>query len=48
MRMPWSARFDDPIMLPNGRKSVTLKDAANYNLVDRAKVIQIAGAKKCR
>jgi hypothetical protein len=25
--MPWSARFDDPIVLPDGRKLVTLKDA---------------------
>jgi len=26
----WSTRFDDPIDLPNGRKLVTLKDAATY------------------
>jgi hypothetical protein len=29
--MPWSVRFDDPIVLPkNGRELVTLKDAGNY------------------
>jgi hypothetical protein len=28
--MPWSAPFDDPIELPNGRKLITLKDAASY------------------
>ena len=28
--MPWSARFDEPIKLPNGRKLVTLKDAGTY------------------
>jgi len=28
--LSWSTRFDDPIELPNGRKLVTLKDAATY------------------
>jgi hypothetical protein len=28
--MSWSARFEDPIPLPNGRKLVTLKDAGAY------------------
>jgi hypothetical protein len=28
--MPWSSKFADPIPLPNGRKLVTLKDAATY------------------
>ena len=28
--MAWSAPFEDPIVLPDGRKLVTLKDAANY------------------
>ena len=28
--MPWSTEFDDPIVLPDGRKLLTLKDAANY------------------
>ena len=28
--MPWSTPFDDPIILPNGRKLLTLKDAADY------------------
>ncbi|MBR0809342.1 hypothetical protein JQ636_37925 [Bradyrhizobium japonicum] len=28
--MPWSARFSDPIILPDGRKLVTLRDAASY------------------
>ncbi len=28
--MPWSSEFDDPIVLPNGRKLLTLKDAGNY------------------
>jgi hypothetical protein len=28
--MPWSARFDEPIKLPGGKKLVTLKDAGNY------------------
>jgi hypothetical protein len=28
--MPWSARFDEPIILADGRKLTTLRDAANY------------------
>jgi hypothetical protein len=28
--LPWSASFEDPITLPNGRKLLTLKDAADY------------------
>jgi hypothetical protein len=28
--MTWQLKFDDPIVLPNGRKLITLKDAANY------------------
>ena len=28
--MPWSTPFEDPIDLPNGRKLVTLRDAATY------------------
>ena len=28
--MPWSARFNEPIPLPKGRKLVTLKDAGAY------------------
>ena len=28
--MSWSARFDDPILLPTGRKLVTLRDAGAY------------------
>jgi hypothetical protein len=28
--MPWSTPFFDPIILPDGRKLVTLKDAATY------------------
>ena len=28
--MPWSTQFDDPIVLPDGRKLLTLKDAADY------------------
>ena len=28
--MPWSAEFDDPIVLPRGRQLVTLEDAAAY------------------
>lgn len=28
--MPWSAPFEDPIPLPNGRQLVTLRDAADY------------------
>jgi hypothetical protein len=26
----WSARFDEPIILPDGRKLKTLRDAATY------------------
>jgi hypothetical protein len=26
----WSAPFEDPIVLPGGRKLLTLKDAADY------------------
>lgn len=29
--MPWSARFADPIILPGGRKLLTLRDAATYH-----------------
>ena len=28
--LPWSAPFEDPIILPDGRKLLTLKDAADY------------------
>jgi hypothetical protein len=28
--MGWSARFVDPIILPDGRKLLTLRDAATY------------------
>ncbi len=28
--VPWSTPFEDPIILPNGRKLVTLRDAATY------------------
>ena len=28
--MSWGARFDDPIALANGRKLLTLKDAATH------------------
>jgi len=28
--LPWSTRFEDPIALPDGRKLITLKDAADY------------------
>jgi hypothetical protein len=28
--VPWSARFLDPINLPEGRKLITLRDAATY------------------
>jgi hypothetical protein len=28
--MPWSARFDTPIALPDGRELVTLRDAAEH------------------
>ena len=28
--MPWSTPFEDPIVLPDGRKLLTLKDAADY------------------
>jgi hypothetical protein len=28
--VPWSDEFEEPINLPNGRKLVTLRDAATY------------------
>jgi hypothetical protein len=28
--LPWSASFEDPIPLPDGRQLLTLKDAASY------------------
>jgi hypothetical protein len=28
--LPWSTRFEDPIILPDGRQLLTLKDAADY------------------
>ena len=28
--MPWSAAFDDPVPLPNGKQAVTLEDAARF------------------
>jgi hypothetical protein len=28
--VPWSNPFDDPVPLPNGRRLLTLKDAADY------------------
>jgi hypothetical protein len=30
VRVPWSTKFFEPIELPNGKKLVTLKDAATY------------------
>jgi hypothetical protein len=30
MAMGWSRAFDDPIILPNGRELVTLRDAGEY------------------
>lgn len=28
--MTWSRRFEDPVIFPDGRKLVTLKDAGRY------------------
>jgi hypothetical protein len=28
--VPWATPFEDPIILPDGRKLLTLKDAADY------------------
>jgi hypothetical protein len=28
--LPWSTAFEDPIVLPDGRQLLTLKDAADY------------------
>jgi hypothetical protein len=28
--LPWSASFEDPVPLPNGRRLLTLKDAASH------------------
>jgi hypothetical protein len=28
--VPWSTPFEDPIILPNGRQLLTLKDAADF------------------
>jgi len=28
--VPWSARFTDPTVLPDGRKLLALRDAATY------------------
>ncbi|MEH2501631.1 diadenosine tetraphosphate (Ap4A) HIT family hydrolase [Bradyrhizobium sp. AZCC 1578] len=28
--VPWSASFEDPIPLPDGRRLLTLKEAASY------------------
>jgi hypothetical protein len=28
--LPWSALFEDPIPLPNGRQLLTLRDATNH------------------
>jgi hypothetical protein len=30
MKAGWSRKFEDPILLPNGRELVTLKDAGDY------------------
>jgi hypothetical protein len=30
--VPWSTRFENPIILPDGRVLLTLKDAADYIL----------------
>jgi len=35
--LPWSTRFEDPIALPDGRKLLTLKDAADYVMESRRK-----------
>ena len=36
----WSRKFEDPILLPDGRKLITLKQAADYE--DRAEARQMA------
>ncbi|UPJ65246.1 hypothetical protein [Bradyrhizobium sp. 191] len=36
--MGWSARFDDPIPLPDGRELTTLLDAGNYITALPAKI----------
>jgi hypothetical protein len=33
--VPWSSKFDAPIVLPNGRKLVPLKDAGAYITLPR-------------
>jgi hypothetical protein len=38
--MPWSTSFEDPIRLRDGRKLITLQDAANYIMELSAKVQQ--------
>jgi hypothetical protein len=30
MKKSWSRKFDEPILLRDGRKLITLKDAGNY------------------
>ncbi len=30
MSMTWKRSFDDPVVLPDGRKLVTLEDVCNY------------------
>jgi hypothetical protein len=39
--MPWSKRFYDPIILPDGRKLLTLRDAATY-------ITELPKARCCR
>ena len=41
--LPWSASFEDPIILPDGRKLLTLKDAADYITKLPKKEVRLAG-----
>jgi hypothetical protein len=41
--VPWSTPFDDPIVLPNGRKLITLKDAATLRHWLAEKGVGLAG-----
>ncbi|WP_346771014.1 hypothetical protein [Bradyrhizobium sp. CW9] len=40
-RLSWSREFDEPIVLPDGRKVVTLLDAGDYTVLCRGKSIRL-------
>jgi hypothetical protein len=49
MTKGWKRKFDDPIVLPDGRKLVTLEDAGNYiTKLPKAEHSSPEGRQRCK